>query len=441
MGFWNRLTEALKSPVYSDKELKQIQHDDKYSSASTPPAYQEEPDTIMSDLSYSYTFGQPIEHILANRNALIRQWRDVSSVPEVDEAVEEIVDEALVFEETDELPVQLDLDDLNITNNLKNKIFDSFEKILNLLDFNISGGDLFRQWYIDGVLNLEVAYNNKHITQGIKKLILLPPFDFYKIKYPETGQTEFFYNPRLSDFYKRGNNFTTLKDLHENSEIRYQPDQITQITSGRYSTDRTFSISYLHKCLKVVNQLSLIEDSIVISRVTRAPEKKVFYIDTGRLPRAKAEAYIQNLMNKHRNQMSYNYSTGAVENRKKSISLLEDFWIPRCLSTDTKIIVTDKKGLTEYELTLQEIIDAFNEGDELYTLAISPEGIIEPKLISWAGITKKNTEVIEIELESGKTIRCTPDHKFLVWDDETKSSWHYVEAKDLTEDMELVECE
>lgn len=126
------------------------------------------------------------------------------------------------------------------------------------------------------------------------------------------------------------------------AEIRYTPDQITQVTSGRYSTDKAFSISYLHKCLKVVNQVSLIEDSIVISRVTRAPEKKVFYIDTGRLPRAKAEAYIQNLMNKHRNQMSYNYDTGAVDNRKKSISLLEDFWIPR--SADGKGTEIDTVG-------------------------------------------------------------------------------------------------
>lgn len=451
MKIFEPLTESLKRTFYSDKEAKQDIYAKNSFSTSTPPQYQEESDTVLSDVSYSYAFGRPIDHILTNRNALIRQWRNATKFPEVDEAIEEIVNEALVFEENNESPIKLDLDAIDVTENLKDKIRKSFDKINNLLEFDLNGSDLFRQWYTDGVLNLEVVYNNVHLTEGIKKIIVLPPFDFFKIRYIDSGTYEYFFNPRMQDYYNRGYS-PSLQTLHHEAEIRYKPEQITQVTSGMYSTDRMFSISYLHKCLKVLNQLSLIEDAIVISRVTRAPEKKVFYIDTGRLPRAKAEAYIQQLMMKHRNQMSYNFETGSVENRKKSISLLEDFWIPRCLSLDTNIMVfeegydinewSESKDISHLiTMTLRDIINGMTSGKVYYTVAISPEGTIEPKLIEWSGITRKNTEVIEIELENGNTVRCTPDHKFLVWDDEEKTGWHYVKAKDLTEEMDIVEYE
>jgi len=193
------------------------------------------------------------------------------------------------------------------------------------------------------------------------------------------------------------------------------------------------------RCAQYGGDVTLIEDAIVISRVTRAPEKKVFYIDTGRLPRAKAESYIQQLMNKHRNQMSYNYQTGAVENRKRSISLLEDFWIPRCLSLNTQIHTCSKDSLDGISISLKDIISKYESNQEIYVPAISSSGQIQPKLIEWAGITRRDAKVIEIELENGEIIKCTPDHKFLVWTDDLKTSWYYVEAQNLTDDMELVE--
>lgn len=351
MGIREYIIEKLTKNVYANQETKQNEYNQKYLSTSTPLVYTSEADVIPSDMSYSYTFGSPVEHIITNRNQLINQWRDISRFPEVSEAIEEIINEALVFEENEEVPIKLDLDSLDVTEQLKNKIFKSFEKILNLLDFDSKGSELFEQWYIDGVLNLEVIYNNVHITKGIQKIVLLPPFDFFKIKYVEDGSYEYFFQPRFSEMMKR-NNYPTMQSMFEIADIRYKPEQITQVTSGKYSTDKQFSISHLHKCMKVVNQLSLIEDSIVISRVTHSGQKRVFYIDTGRLPKAKAEAYINQLAQKHRNQMSYDFSTGTIMNRKKSVSLLEDIWIPR--SSDGRGTQIDTIGGDE---NLQEKID------------------------------------------------------------------------------------
>ncbi len=323
------LREELKRNIYGKEEADLNAMSRGSSTISTPDHFIQEPDTILTDLSYNYTLSSPIENILINRNRLVRMWRDVTFYPEVDEAINEIVDEALVFEETGEPPIEIDLEGMIITDPLKDKIRKSFNKILRMLDFDVKGGELFQQWYVDGTLNIEAVYNNNNIKEGIKKLVLLPPFDFYKVKLINTQEEIYFFNPRLNEYYAKSLSLPTIHELSKNANIKYRPEQITQIMSGVYSADKLFSISHLNKAMKVINQVSLIEDAIVIVRITRAPEKKVFYIDTGRLPKAKAEAYIQQLMNKHRNKMTYNFDTGSVENRKKSVSILEDYWLPR----------------------------------------------------------------------------------------------------------------
>ncbi len=398
MDVVTHLAEELKKNIYSKEEAQQSLGNQ--FSSSTPEVFLQQPDTVLTDLSYNYTLSSPIENILVNRNRLIKMWRDITYYPEVDEAISEIVDEALVFEETDEMPVSVDLERMIATEPLKEKIRKSFDKILRLLDFDNKGAELFQQWYVDGVLNLEVIYNNKNIKEGIKKLALLPPFDFYKVKIAQSHEEMYFFNPKLNEYYNRTMSMPTLHQLSHEANIKYKPEQITQLLSGNYSKDKLFSMSNLNKAMKVINQVSLIEDALVIVRVTRAPEKKVFYIDTGRLPKAKAEAYIQQLINKHRNKMSYNFETGNVENRKKSVSILEDYWLPR--SADGKGTQIETIGGTSEGL-LDKIEDLEWFYHKLYRALNVPSNRRE-KESPFTAVTANNLDVEREEIKFFKFV-------------------------------------
>lgn len=330
MAFYDGLFEELKKTFYSEREARVEINKNKQLSTTTPAILTTEPDVVLTDVSHQFTIGSQVDFILTRRNELIKQWRSAVYLPEVDEAVGEIINEALVFEEDDSIPIELDLEDLELHDNMKEKIKESFEKILGLLDFSKKGPMLFRQWYVDGVINFECVYDNKRTKEGIQKIILLSPFDFFKIKDITSGKTEFFFSNRLSnDMYNRPNfNLIQLMN-HAPTELKYKDEQITQVASDVQSLDRLFSVSNINKAIKVINQVGLIEDSIIIYRITRAPDKKAFYIDTGRLPKGQAEQYINTMMNKHRNKLSYNVETGQIENRKRVVAMSQDFWLSR----------------------------------------------------------------------------------------------------------------
>lgn len=388
------LTEQLNKPFYS-KEERKIEVGRSTLSTSTPQEMIQEPDVIPGDLSYSYSWGSQVDYIITQRNNLIKTWRHATYIPEVDEALVEILNEALVFDEDDSLPFDLELHDLDVTDPVKGKIQKSFEKIMNMLDFHLNGQNLFKQWYVDGVLSMEVVYDNSKLSQGIKKIILLSPYNFYKYKDLNTGEYRYFLNTRLPD----DSQSWTLTSAAQAAEIEYKPEQITQITSGILSEDRLFSISQINKALKVINQLQLVEDSLVIHRITRAPEKKVFYIDTGRLPKAKAEQYIQNLMSKHRNKMVYNYDTGSVENRKRAISVLEDYWLPR--SQDGK--GTQIETLSGSDADLSNIADLEHFYGKVYKALNVPVQRREMES-SFSAVTVNNLDVERDEIKFFKSI-------------------------------------
>lgn len=393
----NNLFEELKKTFYSARESKLEIGRSKHLSQSTPELLVREPDVIPTDVAYNFVLGGAVEYILAERNRLIKEWRSVTFLPEVDEAVQEICNESLVNENY-ELPFELNLDDLEVTEQLKKKIFDLHEKTLNLLDFKNKGSELFKQWYVDGVLNFECVYDNVHIKKGIQKIILLPPFDFFKIKNIKTGKVNFFINTSLSS-ESSSNSLPSLLQLQDSSEIRYEPEQITQVNSGVYSMDRLFSISHISKAMKVINQVQLIEDAIIIYRITRAPEKKVFYIDTGRLPKGKAEQYIQTLMSKHRNKSTYNVETGQLENRKKTVSLLEDYWLPR--SADGR--GTQIETLPGSGQDLGEIQDLEFFYKKLYRALNVPSQRRDPES-RFSAVNSNNVEVENNEIKFNKFI-------------------------------------
>lgn len=396
-----KLSEELKKTFYSSRESKDEVGRNDALSTTTPAALAQEPDMVLSDVSYNYVLGGQIDFILTQRNNLIRKWREVTYLPEVDEAIQEICNEALVFDEEEVYPFEISMEDLEITDALKEKIEASFTKIMNLLDFMNKGEELFKNWYVDGVLNFEAVYDNKKIKEGIKKIIMLPPFDFFKIKDINSGEITFFYSNRLSSDRYNAKSVTLLQLMNTaREELKYKPEQITQITSGVPSRDRLFSISNINKAMKAINQVTLIEDSILIYRITRAPEKKVFYIDTGKMPKGKAEQYIKNMMTKHRNRMIYNATDGTIENRKERVSIQEDFWLPRSIDGRGTQIETLPGTGTE----LGEIEDLNFFYDKLYRALNVPVNRRDRRESRSIGLTPNNLELEKEELKFNKFI-------------------------------------
>lgn len=402
MGIFTNLYETLEKSFYSDRDAKLTITRNKNLSTTTPEILTPIPDVIISDVTTNHMLGGQFDFILTKRNDLIRQWRNATYLPEVDEAIQEIINEALVFDEDETLPINIILDDLETTDQLKEKITEKFEKIMKLLEFTKRGEDLFKQWYVDGIINFEVVYNNKKRRDGIQKIILLNPYDFFKIKDITTGIVEFFYNNRLSSQgYDRAQEFNLIQ-LQQMAprELKYKDEQITQIGSGFHSIDKLFSISNLNKAVKVINQVSLIEDSLIIYRITRAPEKKAFYIDTGRMPKAKAEQYIKQMMQKHRNKLNYNTQTGLLENNKKSIALQEDYWMARnAEGRGTQIETIQGTGQE-----LRDIADLDYFYDKMYRALNVPVNRRKKEEARFTGMGANNVEVEREEIKFFKFV-------------------------------------
>jgi len=316
---YNGLIEQLKFPYYAEDEVQMSLTQDESSQTSKPE--NEEFNAYSFNPFGAYTnsdFNQQM-HFVYNRNELVRRWREISFLPEVDDAVHEICNEAIVYDEI-ENAIELNLSDIDLPDAIKDRMKDSFKKILYLLDFSERGDELFRQWYTDGVLNIESVYNNERMREGIKKLILLTPVNFNCYTDKETGTKKYFYS---SVDNKTSNTYKPKQEVNV-----FEEEQITTINSGLWNIDRSFPISYLNPALKTINQLSNIEDTLVIHRLTKSIEKRVFRIPVKNLPKPKAEEYIRSLMMKYRQKKVYNTDIGTIENKNRSISILEDFWIP-----------------------------------------------------------------------------------------------------------------
>lgn len=257
---------------------------------------------------------------------LIRQYRGVAMNPEVDEAIENIVNEAITASE-DESSVELIMDDVKVSEGTKKKIQQEFDDIVQMLKFNELGHDIFRRWYVDGRIYHHLVVEKGREGNGI---VDIRPIDAAKIrkvkeiktkKDPETG----------AKIIESVNEYFVFQEKPgmQNSGIKLTQDSVSYVTSGLLDADRKKVISYLHKSLKAINQLRMMEDSLVIYRLARAPERRIFYIDVGSLPRGKAEQYIKDIMARYRNKIVYDAETGNVKDDRKHMSMLEDFWLPR----------------------------------------------------------------------------------------------------------------
>jgi hypothetical protein len=258
---------------------------------------------------------------------LIMQYRSVSHHPEVDAAVEDIVNEAITSG-SKEAPVRLNLDNVdNISDQIKKAMTEEFDSVLSMLNFGDLGHDMFKRWYIDGRMFHHLVLDEKNLKAGIQEI---RPIDASKIKKvkqikkkkdPETGATLV---ERVDEFY-----IYQEKPGSTNQGIKITPDSISYVTSGLLDEARKKVVSHLHKALKPINQLRMMEDSLVIYRLARAPERRIFYIDVGNLPKGKSEEYMKGIMAKYRNKLVYDANTGAIRDDRKHMSMLEDFWLPR----------------------------------------------------------------------------------------------------------------
>ena len=262
-----------------------------------------------------------------SENDQILKYRDAASQPEVDAAIEDIVNEAVTAVET-ENPVEIVLDKVEQPASIKKKIREEFTKIVQLLNMNWQGHDIFRKWYVDGRLYYHKIIDPNNPKAGIVEVRCIDPIKIKKVKEvdkekdPKTGVDLV---KKTTEYYLFQNNNMNKT----NQGLKIHKDAIAYVTSGLYSPDHKSVYSYLHKAMKTVNQLRMMEDSLVIYRLSRAPERRIFYIDVGNLPKGKAEEYLKNIMTKYRNKLVYNASTGEVKDANKQVSMLEDFWLPR----------------------------------------------------------------------------------------------------------------
>ena len=309
-----------------------------------PPNNEDGNDHYMS----SGFFGSYVdmEGIYRTEYDMIKRYRELALQPEADSAIEDIVNEAIVSD-TNDTPVQINLDNLNASDGIKTKVRQEFKHICDLLDFDKKAHEIYRNWYVDGRIYYHKIIDLKKPEEGIQELRYIDaikmryvrqqkktkgdggikinrgnaadPMDY---KFPEIEEF-FIYN--ASGKYPTGN----INATGASQGMKIAKDAITYCTSGLVDRNKGATLSYLHKAIKSINQLRMIEDSLVIYRLSRAPERRIFYIDVGNLPKIKAEQYLRDVMMRYRNKLVYDANTGEIRDDKKYMAMLEDFWLPR----------------------------------------------------------------------------------------------------------------
>ena len=322
--------------------------DDKLSPSAVSPVPPNNEDGVDHYMSSGF-FGSyvDIEGVYKTEFDLIKRYREMALHPECDSAIEDIVNEAIVSD-TNDSPIEIELSNLNASDGIKKKIRDEFKYILDLLDFDKKSHEIYRNWYIDGRLYYHKIIDLKNPQEGIQELRYI---DAMKMRYvrqqkkKEKDQYDRVMSKNLRDQNPMDYDFPELEEyfiynpkstgtgnpMQTNATrgIKIAKDAITYCTSGLVDRNKGTTLSYLHKSIKALNQLRMIEDSLVIYRLSRAPERRIFYIDVGNLPKVKAEQYLRDVMMRYRNKLVYDASTGEIRDDKKFMSMLEDFWLPR----------------------------------------------------------------------------------------------------------------
>ena len=339
-----------------------------------------------------------IEGIYKTEYELIRRYREMALHPECDSAIEDVIQEAIVSDLNDS-PVELDLDHLNASDGIKKKLREEFKYIKDLLDFDKKAHEIVRNWYIDGRLYYHKIIDLKRPQDGIQELRYIDAIKMRYVRQQKKNDKDKFRNPmRLNDnpmdydwpeieeyfLYNPKASYPTGGAGSAGGGIKMTKDSIAYCTSGLVDRNKGNTLSFLHKAIKSLNQLRMIEDSLVIYRLSRAPERRIFYIDVGNLPKVKAEQYLRDVMNRYRNKLVYDANTGEVRDDKKYMAMLEDFWLPRREGGRGTEITTLPGGqnlgeITDIEYFKKKLFKSLNvpisriEGDGGFNLGRSSE--------------------------------------------------------------------
>lgn len=268
---------------------------------------------------------------------LVTKYREMSLQPEIDMAVDEIINEALSIDEED--IVEINLDNVEAPARVKKAIQDEFKNVLQILNFNKQAYEVFRRWYIDGRLYYHVIIDKDSPQDGIRELRYVDPRKIRKVReinrkrVPGSVDGGEAVIPKIQNEYfvynEKGFNYGNKVVGPTTAGLKIAKDSIVHVTSGLTDTQGTMVLSYLHKAIKALNQLRTLEDALIIYRLARAPERRIWYIDVGNLPKMKAEQYVRDIMIKHKNRLIYDAASGEVRDDRKFMTMLEDYWLPR----------------------------------------------------------------------------------------------------------------
>jgi len=313
------------------KDIVQVQPPEQASFALPTESMDDGAVTITQNAHYG-TYVD-LEGSVRNEIELVTRYREMANHPELEMAIDDIVNEAITHDVSGKT-VDIVLDNLKQPDTIKKKITEEFHNVLKMLNFGNLSDDLFKRWYIDGRIYYHVVVDEAKPREGIQELRYIDPRKIRKVREikkdrdPKTGAQIV---ASIAEYYVYNDKGTTTQSYTSsvNAGLRIAPESIINVNSGLMDAKNTFVISYIHKAIKPLNQLRMIEDAVVIYRLSRAPERRIFYIDVGNLPKGKAEQYLKDIMAKYRNKMVYDASTGELRDDRKHMSMLEDFWLPR----------------------------------------------------------------------------------------------------------------
>ena len=256
---------------------------------------------------------------------LIKKYRNMAEHPECDAAIEDIINEAIVSSEL-ESSISVNLDKVEAPDKIKKSITEEFDDVVTMLNFEEYGHDMFRSWYVDGRIYHHLLVNEGNLKAGIQEI---RPIDATKVR--KVKEVQYKKDPKTgAKIVDKTNDFYIYQErAGANNGIKLTPDSVSYVTSGLLDTSKKRVLSYLQKAMKPVNQLRMMEDSLVIYRMARAPERRIFYIDVGNLPKGKAEQHLKDIMSRYRNKIVYDANSGEIKDDRKHMSMLEDFWLPR----------------------------------------------------------------------------------------------------------------
>jgi len=331
---------------------------------------------------------------------LVTKYREMAQHPELEQAIDDIVNEAIVGDSQD-APVEINLDDLEQPERIKEIVREEFNNILELLEFNDYSYDVFKKWYVDGRLYYHTIIDEKNPREGIKELRYIDPRHIRKIRETKRKKTQtgvpvvqdgneyYIYNNKG---FVRSPGATSMTS----QGVRIAKDSVVSVMSGMNNPNGDTVLSYLHKAVKPLNQLRSLEDSLVIYRISRAPERRIFYIDVGNLPKMKAEQYLRDVMQRFKNKVVYNSDTGEIRDDRKFMTMLEDFWLPRREGGKGTEISTLPGGEN-----LGQIEDVVYFQRKLYKALNVPISRLEPETVYNLG---RSTEITRDEIKFAKFI-------------------------------------